>query len=101
MPKSRIRTLLLVLQTKAGEQNVFLVMVLVWLVMEHIIGFGFAHFQIIRKKITIRIRDIDTRLTRCPSAGHSGMGNLENFGKKLFITNPLGVLFTKSRRGML
>ena len=34
-------------------------------------------------------------------AGHSGEGNQQNFGKKLFVTNPLGVLFTKSNRDML
>ena len=44
---------------------------------------------------------LDTGITRCPSAGHSCKRNQENFGKMLFMANPLGVLFTESRRGML
>ena len=41
----------------------------------------------------------NTGTTRWLSVGHGGKGNQKNFGKKLFMTDPLGALFTKFRRG--
>ena len=64
-------------------------------------------FLVNRSLTSIKIADvrvviyIDTGTTRCPSASHSGKGNLKNIGKKLFTTNPLGALFTKTHRGTL
>ena len=39
---------------------------------------------------------IDTRTTRCRSAGHSDKENQKNVYKKLFTTDPLGAAFTES-----
>ena len=50
---------------------------------------------------TVLLMIIDTGTTRRPSAGHRVKANQKHFSKKLFTTNPLGALFTKSRRGML
>ena len=56
----------------------------------------FNFFGIIQDLFTIYCRVIDTGTTRSPSAGHISKGNQKNFGEKLFTTNPLGALFTKS-----
>ena len=42
------------------------------------------------------IPNIDTGTTRCSSAGHSSKRNQKNFGKKLFTTDPLRAVLTKS-----
>ena len=47
---------------------------------------------------TTDYRHYNYEMTIC---GHSGKGNEKNFGKKLFTTDPLGALFTSSRRGTL